>query len=77
MSTALQPAEHVPDTLCAAVAAGRLVLVFSQGASVADVITQASAVRLTPADLRLLAAAALDAAQRIETPSKDAHADPA
>lgn len=63
----LQAAEHVPDTLCTTFAAGRLVLVLADGCACADVITQASAVRLTPADLRLLAAAALDAAQRIET----------
>lgn len=64
---ALTPAAHVPDTLCAVMAGGRLVLVYAQGAAGADITTQASAIQLSPADLRLLAAAALDAAQRIET----------
>lgn len=64
--TALQPAEHVPDTLCAVMGGGRLVLVYADGAAGADITTQASAIQLRPADLRLLAAAALDAATRIE-----------
>lgn len=66
MSGAMQPAEHVPDTLCAVMGAGRLVLVLAEGAAGADVTTQASAIQLGAADLRLLAAAATQAADILE-----------